>query len=241
MTVSTSPRFGLTRWSADGDPQNRGHFDNDNGALEANAAMFKVVAAADHSDRGAAGKVGRIARCSVHGEVWWDDGAAWQPVVDLNAPRGIKAWLQHGSSNDYSFEGLVADGASVSAAVTFTAEANRLYRVEWGEGIVDGQSAYVNSPSVQDQAHLRLRYKAGTSAPGTGDTVCGAARQTVFSADSTYDTSKTVVGWINNPAPGDYTVGGFLANQGHLVTGGVRLLTVGVSIVLSVSDVGKAQ
>lgn len=39
MTVTSSPRLGLTRWSADGDPQDRVQFDNDNAQLEDLAAV----------------------------------------------------------------------------------------------------------------------------------------------------------------------------------------------------------
>lgn len=243
MTVSSSPRFGLTRWSADSDPQNRAQFDNDNAQLEANAAMFKPVAAADHSDRGAAGKAGRLARCSVHGEVWWDDGTAWQSVVDLSLPRGTKAWKQHGSSSSdvAATEALITDGGGTKSVATFVAEPDRLYRVEWNAGVVDGQAGVAGGSGPSENAILRLRYKAGSSNPANTDTVCGAKRAPVFSADSTWGEGQDVVGWLNDLAAGTYTVGGFLFNEQHIAGSAIRLLTTNTNMTLSVTDAGPAQ
>lgn len=243
MTFSLTTRLGLPRWSADDDPQNRAQFDAAFAALEANAAMFKVVTAADHSDRGAAGKVGRLARCSVHGEVWWDDGAAWQPVIDLSLPRGLKGWVRHGSSSSdvTNVESLITDSLGVKSTVTFTVEQNRLYRVEWNAGSIDGQAGVPGGPAVSESAVLRLRYKAGSSNPTNTDALCGGKRAPVFSADSTWDQGQDVVGWINDMPAGTYTVGGFLFNDQHIAGSAIRMLTVATNMTLSIIDVGPAQ
>lgn len=237
MTFSLTARLGLPRWSADSDPQNRAQFDAASAALEANAAMFKVVAAADHSDRGAAGKVGRIARCSAHGEVWWDDGTAWRVITDLSQPRGVRKWTQHGSSSDVSNTELLVSGATV----TFTAEADRLYRVEWNAGTIDGQASVPNGAGPAENAILHLRWKAGSSSPANTDALCGAKRAATFSGDSTWDEGQDVVGWLNDLTAGTYTVGGFLFNQQHIAGSAIRLLTAGIPMALSVADWGPAQ
>lgn len=83
MSITVTPRLGLTRWGADTDPQQRSDFVSSIDALEANATMFLETTAAN---RPAAGKAGRLHRATDTGVFSWDTGTAWvdilvQPVI----------------------------------------------------------------------------------------------------------------------------------------------------------------
>lgn len=82
MTVSTTPRFGVTRWSDPSDPFTRSQMDGSH-------AQIELLGAIDLQDllasRPAPGTVGRFfsessASAGLPGVTWRDDGAAWRSV-----------------------------------------------------------------------------------------------------------------------------------------------------------------
>lgn len=83
MAVTSSPRTGLTRWSAATDPFTRAQVDGDNAELEAKVALYGQGL---FNDRPAAGVPGRFYHASdapgggADGLVYYDTGAAWRLV-----------------------------------------------------------------------------------------------------------------------------------------------------------------
>lgn len=82
MTVSKSPRLGLTRWSDDADPWLRSDWDQDNAQLEALAAMAEAGTLAA---RPAAAKPGRFYYDSADDSLYYDTGTKWIVVTRFNS------------------------------------------------------------------------------------------------------------------------------------------------------------
>ena len=81
MTVTTTTRLGLTRWSADSDPITRPQMDASHAALEAKSVIFDRGTLAA---RGAAGTVGRFYEVTdavaEAPTLFWDNGSAWVEI-----------------------------------------------------------------------------------------------------------------------------------------------------------------
>jgi hypothetical protein len=131
--------------------------------------------------------------------------------------KGVIAQTNVGISGDYVTE-------TIAASVTFTAEANRMYRVTVVTPVIDNQGTGAQTGIVTLRhatggsvtAAGTLVGKAVSNAPGsTGSSTAGSAAETV-----------TLVGWINNPAAGQLTVGVGLAPTGATA---VRFLSGGTS------------
>lgn len=76
MTVSKSPRLGLTRWSADTDPWNRADWDDDNAALEA-LALGALVGLASARPAAAATNARMLHYATDNGTLSYSTGSAW--------------------------------------------------------------------------------------------------------------------------------------------------------------------
>jgi opacity protein-like surface antigen len=91
MAVTTSPRLGLTRWSAGTDPFTRAQQDATHAALEANAAMY---AQGTLGSRPAAGKAGRFYFATdIGGVLYYDDGTNWQVTSEATYVWGSEGTL----------------------------------------------------------------------------------------------------------------------------------------------------
>lgn len=77
MTVTTTSRVGITRWSAGTDAFTRAQMDASHAAIEANVALY---AEGTFAARPAAGKAGRLYRATDTGGFYWDTGAVWLPI-----------------------------------------------------------------------------------------------------------------------------------------------------------------
>jgi hypothetical protein len=82
MAVTTGPRVGTTRWSANSDPQTRTHFDNSHAAIE---DVVAVYAQDVRSARPAPGIEGRYFWATDESIVYYDDGTAWTKIADAAA------------------------------------------------------------------------------------------------------------------------------------------------------------
>ncbi len=139
-------------------------------------------------------------------------------LADLvSLPRGRKARVQVGTSAD------VGATETITNNVTFTAEANRCYRVSVVTPPIDNQGAGVQSPIVT------LRYVAGAGPVTNAGTLI--ARATCNGPSTTGSTvignaavTTTLIGHINNPAAGTTNVGIGLTRLG---TTDVRFLVAG--------------
>jgi hypothetical protein len=84
VTISASPRLGLTQWSSDSDPVNRSQF-------ETSFANIDQFAAVDNQGvfgaRPAYGTVGRYYFCTDTGALYRDTGASW---VQINPPGVVQ-------------------------------------------------------------------------------------------------------------------------------------------------------
>jgi hypothetical protein len=88
MAISSSPRLGLTRWSADTDQVSRAQFDGDHGRLDDLVAMAIQGVAVD---RPAAAVPRRLYYATDTGVLSLDTGTAWVEV--LTEPRASAAYL----------------------------------------------------------------------------------------------------------------------------------------------------
>lgn len=75
MAVTTTPRLGVTRWSAGTDPFTRAQMDASMAALEAGSSMYAQGAGV--GGRPAAGKAGRFWWDQTARILYYDDGAVW--------------------------------------------------------------------------------------------------------------------------------------------------------------------
>jgi hypothetical protein len=87
MAISSSPRLGLTRWSADTDQVSRAQFDGDHGRLDDLVAMAIQGVAVD---RPAAAVPRRLYYATDTGVLSLDTGTAWVEV--LTGPRASAAY-----------------------------------------------------------------------------------------------------------------------------------------------------
>jgi hypothetical protein len=88
MAISSSPRLGLTRWSADTDQVSRAQFDGDHGRLDDLVAMAIQGVALD---RPAAAVPRRLYYATDTGVLSLDTGTAWVEV--LTEPRASAAYV----------------------------------------------------------------------------------------------------------------------------------------------------
>lgn len=91
MAVTTTPRFGITRWSAGTDPFTRVQMDDSHSAIESKGAIYLQGTAAT---RPSAGTVGRFYYATDTTAFFYDDGTAWRNVSDpdtvlLNATQTL--------------------------------------------------------------------------------------------------------------------------------------------------------
>jgi hypothetical protein len=77
MSITSSPRLGLTRWSADGDAVARTQFDGDNAQLDSLTAIGLQDVLAN---RPAAGVARRVFYATDTGFHYWDTGSAWVKI-----------------------------------------------------------------------------------------------------------------------------------------------------------------
>lgn len=81
MTVTTTPRFGLTRWSANTDPFSRAQMDAAMAALDAGAAMFLEGTLAARPAAAKAGRLYRVTDAAAEAPtVFWDSGTTWVEI-----------------------------------------------------------------------------------------------------------------------------------------------------------------
>lgn len=93
MAVTTTTRFGITRWSSGGDPFTRLHMDDSHSAIESKGAIYLQGTAAT---RPTAGVAGRFHFATDTLAVTYDDGIGWKNVytsdtVTLNATQTLAA------------------------------------------------------------------------------------------------------------------------------------------------------
>lgn len=79
MAITTTTRFGLTRWSDPGDAFTRAQTDASHAAIEAKGAIYLQGIA---SARPVAGTVGRFYYASDTTALSYDDGVGWRTVFD---------------------------------------------------------------------------------------------------------------------------------------------------------------
>jgi hypothetical protein len=89
MAISSSPRLGLTRWSADTDQVSRAQFDGDHGRLDDLVAMATQGVAVD---RPAAAVPRRLYYATDTGVLSLDTGTVWVEV--LTEPRASAAYVE---------------------------------------------------------------------------------------------------------------------------------------------------
>lgn len=81
VTVTDSPRLGITRWSAGTDPFTRAQLDGDHAALDDLTAID--VQGANEAARPTVGTRGRFYTAADTGQTWRDSGTVWREVVTL--------------------------------------------------------------------------------------------------------------------------------------------------------------
>ena len=106
MSITTSPRFGLTQWSAESDPVNRTQFETSFGLIDSLGALYSQGAL---SARPAYGTVGRFYFATDTGLLYYDTGAAWV-TINPATPLGTSATVSAvGDSENGGSTGLFSD------------------------------------------------------------------------------------------------------------------------------------
>lgn len=131
------------------------------------------------------------------------DGVAGNPTVGYLGPRGAMVRTITGTTAD------IGTTETIVFSATFTAEANRIYRVTLTTPVLDNQASAANT------AIVTLRWAAGASVT-SGGTLIGKATNNVppTTASSTAGSAAetvTIGGEMNNIAAGQTTVGVGLA------------------------------
>ncbi len=151
--------------------------------------------------------------------------------IEARYPRGAVALARFGTS-------VTATGATIVYSHTFTALAGRLYRVTFSLPVLDDQSG--TSGTFNGSVDLYIRGAAGTSVTTTG-TILGFSRVGLRGDSSNNAHGTTVVGYLNNPAAGSYTVGLSLT---PITSTAVRVLPPGTDPAqgaqLLIDDIGAA-
>jgi hypothetical protein len=133
VSVTTTTRFGITRWSAGTDPFTRAQMDASHAAIE---AVGVIYAQGTLAARPAAGKVGRFYHVNHNGgpsdrELFWDNGAQWRVVYtessgyDAFRPKHSEAYGGLSASSgvctgDLSLANLFALSVTGSFSLNFT-------------------------------------------------------------------------------------------------------------------------
>lgn len=106
MTVSASPRLGITRWSAESDPFNRTQQDGDHAALDLLTAIDVQDLLANRPAPGIRGRffTESAASAGLPGTTWREDGTSW---------RSVGSRIVAASATDV---GLIVQGAAAQSA-----------------------------------------------------------------------------------------------------------------------------
>lgn len=115
MTVSKSPRLGLTRWSDDLDPWLRSDWDADNAALELLAA---ITEAGTLAARPAAAKAGRFYYDATDDSLYYDTGTKWIILTRANSDGTVTLANNMTTSGDGS--NVYRRNGQVTLSVGFT-------------------------------------------------------------------------------------------------------------------------
>lgn len=166
------------------------------------------------------------------------DGAAGAPTVDVAEanfvafPKGVVGNTTIGSSSDVGVTETITD------SITFTAVANRCYEVVAMTPVLDNQATAAQS------AIVTLRHASGASVTSAGTLIAKATNNlpptTTSTNAGTAAETATLVGYINNVAAGQRTVGIGLAAQ---AASNIRFLAAGtigpdISPFFVVKDIG---
>lgn len=145
------------------------------------------------------------------------DGVAGNPTLGFLGPKGAVNRVQLGTTAD------IGTTETITHSVTFTAEANRMYRVTLSTPVIDNQATAANT------AIVTLRYAAGASVTAGGTLVGKGTKNVPATTTSTTagDAAETVTvnGELNNIAAGQTTVGVGLAALS--ASSNVRFLVAG--------------
>lgn len=143
------------------------------------------------------------------------------------------------SAGSTTSSGDVGTTETIISSRTFTAEANRCYRVSYTTPVLDNQG------TASQTAIVTLRHAAGASVTNAGTLIAKAINNvpptTTSTSPGTAAETATLVGWINNAPAGQRTVGVGLAALS--ASSNIRTLaanTVGPDLnpLLVIEDVG---
>jgi hypothetical protein len=154
-------------------------------------------------------------------------------AAGASLPRGVRAFRNdQGTTADFGNDALVP-----GYALSFTAQAGRLYRVTAFAHTVDDQAG--TTGTFAGGVDFRLRTEFGATAVGTGSPSRGVRRVPLYGNGSQNAESLLVVGFINNPPAGNVNV----AMTGTLVAPATlwRLLQDPGAGFIVVEDVGAAR
>ncbi|MFI6275934.1 siphovirus ReqiPepy6 Gp37-like family protein [Streptomyces sp. NPDC050988] len=163
---------------------------------------------------------------------------AWRSSAHVEkTPRGVMA-MQALASTAY-----VGDTETIVYTQTFTAEANRCYRINLRVAAVDtdatGDNASATIRYAKQSGYTACRWAAGTTVSNTS-TLLGTFYSTLFDDDSFTASGINANWYLNNPAAGTVTIGiGLKVNRAAATYGQVRYLVSGGSH-LAIEDAGSA-
>jgi hypothetical protein len=138
MAVTTTSRFGITRWSAGSDPLTRTQMDGSHAAIETNGALYLQGTT---GARPTAGTVGRYYYATDTNIFSYDDGTAWRVVAHPNA-------LANTTLNGMTFTGTTVLPSTTSIGTVTNTEISYLSGVTSSIQTQIGTKAPTNSPSL---------------------------------------------------------------------------------------------
>lgn len=170
MAVTTTTRFGLTRWSAQGDPLTRVQMDDSHAAIESKGAIFLQGAA---TARPSAGVAGRFYYATDTGNTTYDDGVGWRTVLntDVVTLTGNQT-LTNKALTSPTITGTIALPATTSIG-----------------NVSDTEISYLDGVTSSIQAQIN------TKSPSASPTFTGAV--TLPATTSIGTVSSTELGYLN--------------------------------------------
>jgi hypothetical protein len=175
VTISSTPRFGLTQWSADTDAPSRAQFETSFANIDTLAAIDLQGAIAS---RPAPGTVGRYFYATDTGYLYRDNGTSWT-TININLGLG-------GANPTTSTPG---DSAGAGSSTSAAPVDHRHAREPWGttattstpgDSESGGTAAYV---ARADHAHGREPYNGSVSNSHIGDTGTPGSTNTLARGD----------------------------------------------------------
>ncbi len=195
MAKFASARYGIQRWTADGDTLARGEFDNAFATLDTFAAIdFQGTLGA----RPAAGVAGRYYYATDNGRVYRDNGSVWVTVTQAPQTAGLPVASTHGDTGSLGVASEYARADHRHAREAPGANSLVLAKGDLLGGSDAGQLARLAAPALRQ--FLMGDPAAATGLSWSADPVLGSRMRSDLVAPAE-STGLTAYGYLPTPGP----------------------------------------